>query len=91
MMNLKAEKQQREDFETVAMKLENELMEMRHLLAVEKHVRATTEERLLEEHRNTAKLEQTAHSKIEKVTKKKVIFFSPYSIFAPIFLLSLFL
>jgi len=71
MMALKAEKQQREDFEITASKLERELGDFRHQVAVEKSMRMAVEERLFEEHRVTAKLEQTTNTKIEKVTKNK--------------------
>lgn len=47
------------------MRVEKDLLETRHLLAVEKSVRSAAESRLVEETRNTAKLEQTAHTKIE--------------------------
>lgn len=71
MVSLKAERQQREDYESAATKMEREVTELRHLLAVEKSVRVAAEERLHEEHRTVAKLEQTTNTKIEKVTKKK--------------------
>jgi len=71
MMSLKAEKQQREDYEITAKTLERELQDFRHKAAVEKSMRVAVEERLIEEHKFSAKLEQSTSSKIEKVTKKK--------------------
>lgn len=71
MMALKAEKQQREDFEMTARGLERELGDLKHQVAVEKSIRVSAEERLIEEHRNTAKLEHSASTKMEKATKKK--------------------
>ncbi len=54
-----------EDFESTAMRFEKELQETKHMLVVEKSLRVAAEERFLEEHRITAKLEQTANAKIE--------------------------
>lgn len=71
MMALKAEKQQREDFEMSSSKFERELGNIKHQVVVEKTMRVAAEDRLLDEHRLIAKLEQTTNSKIEKVTKKK--------------------
>lgn len=72
VMSLKAERQQRDDFENVAKSLERELIDFKHQLAMEKTMRVAAEDRVTEEHRNTAKLEQTTSSKIEKVNKKKL-------------------
>lgn len=72
MMSLKAEKQQREDFEMTAKTLEREINDLKHQLAVERSMRVAADERLIDEHRNLAKIEQTTSSKIEKVTKKKL-------------------
>ena len=49
----------------IASKLERELGDVKHQVAVEKSMRVAVEERLLEEHRVTAKLEQTTNTKIE--------------------------
>lgn len=48
-----------------AKSLDRELMELKHQTAVERSMRMAAEERLLEEHRNTAKLEQSTSTKIE--------------------------
>jgi hypothetical protein len=45
--------------------LEKELVEYKHQAAVEKSMRIAAEERLIEEHRNAARLEQTTSTKID--------------------------
>jgi hypothetical protein len=60
-----------------ASKLERELGDIKHQVAVEKSMRVAVEERLLEEHRITAKLEQTTSTKIEVSTVSLLVFSRP--------------